>query len=90
MCPQMSLGPLDPREPRQGRWSSLDPCTRGGPIRHFFDEDFFQWLHSQIVIFDDYAYEGMDFTGSPDLMLPPGTNWGPQGENNFDSTLSIF
>lgn len=28
---------------------------------------------------DDYAYGGMDFMGDPELMLPPGTQWGPQG-----------
>ena len=32
---------------------------------------------------DDYVYEDMDFTSDPDLMLPPGTKWGPQGENDF-------
>ena len=28
---------------------------------------------------DDYAYEGMDFTSDLDLILPPGTNWGLEG-----------
>lgn len=32
MHPRMILGPFDTREPRQGRWPSLDPRTRGGPI----------------------------------------------------------
>ena len=83
MRPRMSLGPFDTREPRQGRWSSLNPRIGGGLIWHFFEEDFFQWLHGQIVMINDYAYEGMDFTGDPDLMLPPGTKWGPQGENDL-------
>lgn len=77
MRPQMSLGPLDPREPRKGRWASLDPRTIGGPIHHFFREYFFEWLSGQILIINDYVYGGMDFTRDPNLILPPSTHWGP-------------
>ena len=42
------------------------------------------------MIIDDYAYDDMDFTDDPDLMLPPGTNWGPQGENNFLQYFKYF
>lgn len=66
---RMSLGPFDLREPRQGQRASLNPHIGGGPIWHFFE-----WLSGQIVMIDDYAYEGMDFIGDPDLMLPLGTN----------------
>lgn len=76
MRPRVILGPFDLRETRQGRWSSPDPRTGGGPLRNFFDEDFFQWLRSQIVIVDDNAYEGIDSTSDLDFMLPPGMNWG--------------
>lgn len=43
--PQMSLGLAGPRETRQRRWDSLIHRTRGGPIRHFFEDDFFEWLN---------------------------------------------
>ena len=29
---------------------------------------------------EDYAYVGMDFTGDPDLPLPPGGQWGDIGK----------
>ena len=74
MHPRMSLGPLVSREPRKGYWSSLNPRIGGGLIWHFFDEDIFWWIHSQILIIDDYAYESMDFANDLNLMLPPGTN----------------
>lgn len=82
----MSLGPLDLREPKHRRWAFLDPHTGGGPIRHFFEEYFFEWLNGQIVMIDDYAYEGMDFTRDPDLIFLLGTNWEPQGKKDFEST----
>jgi len=74
MRPRMSLGPLDPRELIKGQWASLDPRTGGGPIWYFIEEDFFEWLSGQIVMINEYAYEGMDFTDDPNLILPPRTN----------------
>lgn len=90
MRPQMSLGPLDPREPRQRQWALLDPRTGGGPIWHFFEEDFFVWLSGQIVMIENYAYEGMDFTSDPYLIFPPSTNWGPQGKKVYLRVLKVF
>ena len=29
---------------------------------------------------EDYAYSGIDFTGDPDLPLPPGGQWGDIGK----------
>ena len=39
---------------------------------------------------DDYAYEGMEFIDDLDLILPPGTKWGPQGKNYFSEKLNYF
>lgn len=90
MHPRMSWGPFDLMESRKGWWSSLDPHIGGGLIWHFFVEDFFQWLRGQIVMIDDYVYKGIDFTSEPDLMFPPRTKWGPQGENDFWKYLKYF
>ena len=73
MRPRIVTVPLGPREPRQARWAALLPLTGEGPVRHCFDDGFFDWLDSQIIMIEDYPYAGMNFTGDPELVLPPGT-----------------
>ena len=75
---------LGPREPRQARWAALIPRTREGPVRHFFDDGFFDWLNHQIIMMEDYPYAGMKFTGDPELVLPPSTQWGLDGKRRID------
>ena len=50
-----------------------------------FGDLFFIWLWDQILMVEDYTYAGMDFTGDPDLPLPPGGHWGDIG--NKQKTL---
>ena len=45
-----------------------------------FNDPFFRWLRDQILMVEDYAYVGMDFTKDPDLPLPPGGQWGDIGK----------
>ena len=80
MRPRIPTAPLGPREPRQGLWATLLPRTGEGLVRHYFDEGFFDWLDSQIIMIEDYPYAGMNFTGDPELVLPLGTQWGPDGK----------
>ena len=44
--------------------------TGAGRGRVKFGDMFFRWLQDQILMFEDYAYASMDFTGDPDLPLP--------------------
>ena len=37
-----------------------------------FGDPFFRWLQDQILMVDDYAYAGIDFSGDPNLPLPLG------------------
>ena len=37
-----------------------------------FGDPLFKWLQDHMLMVEDYAYAGMDFTGDPDLPLPPG------------------
>jgi hypothetical protein len=46
-----------------------------GPIVKY-DDEFFDWLRSQVIMVEDYAYAGLDFRGDPDLALPEGSQWG--------------
>ena len=50
-----------------------------------FSTAFFAWFRRHIVTIDDYAYEGVDFQGDRDLVLPEGAQWGAIGKN--DSTM---
>ena len=43
-----------------------------GRGRANFDDPFFRWLRDQMLMVEDYAYAGTDFTSDPDLPLPPG------------------
>ena len=45
-----------------------------------FGDMFFRWLQDQILMFEDYAYASMDFTGDPDLPHPPSGQWGDIGK----------
>ena len=50
--------------------------TRVGRGKVKFDDSFFRWLRDQILMVEDYAYVGTDFSRDPDLLLPPGGQWG--------------
>ena len=55
--------------------------TGAGRGKVMFGDPFFQWLRDQILMVEDYAYVGTDFNGDPDLLLPPGGQWGDIGKN---------
>jgi hypothetical protein len=41
---------------------------------------FFQRLRDQLIMIEDYAYDGADFYGDLDLALPEGAHWGDIGK----------
>ena len=45
-----------------------------------FDDLFFRWLRDQLLMVEDYAYAGTEFSGDPDLPIPPGGKWGDIGK----------
>ena len=50
--------------------------TGAGREKVKFGDLFFRWLRDQILMVEDYAYTGTDFSGDPNLPLPPGRQWG--------------
>ena len=50
--------------------------TGVGRGRVKFGDPFFRWLWDQILMVEDYAYAGTDFTRDIDLPLPPRRQWG--------------
>ena len=54
--------------------------TGAGRGKVKFGDPFFRWLRDQILMVEDYAYVGTDFSGDPHLPLPPGGQWGDIGK----------
>ena len=54
------------RDPRMQRWVWIMAHT---------EED-----KDQLLMVEDYAYVGTDFSGDPDLLLPLGGQWGDIGK----------
>ena len=54
--------------------------TAVGRGRVKFVDPFFGWLRDQILMVEDYAYAGTNFTEDPDLPFPPGGQWGDIGK----------
>ena len=48
-----------------------------------YNDVFFDWLRSQLMMVDDYAYTGFDFRGDPDLVLPEGFQWEDLGKKSI-------
>jgi hypothetical protein len=49
-----------PWDPRMKRWVELMECHVTSPIIKYNDV-FFDWLRTQMLMVDDYAYAGVDF-----------------------------
>ena len=64
------------RDPCMQRWVRIMARTEAGRGKVKFDDPFFLWLRDQLLMVEDYAYAGTNFSGDPDLPLPPGGQWG--------------
>ena len=72
MRPQVTFWSLRTWDPRMLRWVQVMARTGAGRGRVKFGDPFFRWLQDQILMVEDYAYVGTNFTGDPNLPLPPG------------------
>ena len=52
---------------------------RGVPIIKY-DDVFFQWLRTQLLMVEDYVYARIDFGGEPYMALTDGSQWGDLGK----------
>ena len=50
--------------------------TGAGKGKVKFGDPFFRWLQDLILMVEDYAYAGREFSGDPVLPLPPDGQWG--------------
>ena len=54
-------------------------------------EDFFNRLDQDILVVDDYGYDGIDFRQDPDLVLPDDEDWDASlGKKHIISLNAIF
>ena len=58
------------------RWVQVMARIGVGRGKVKFGHLFFRWLRDQILMVEDYAYIGTNFTRDLDLPLPPGGQWG--------------
>ena len=78
--PRVHLPDGGPREPRMRRWGRLLCKGGGGAVGRTFRPEFFAHWDQMPLYIDDYPYSGMSYCGDPDLPLPPGRVWGPDGK----------
>jgi hypothetical protein len=80
-----------PHDPRIKRWVDLMAQHAFGPIVKYKDV-FFNYLRTQILMVDDYAYVGLDLRGDSDLALPKGSLFGDIGKKEilFISCFLLF
>ena len=80
MRPHVVFIELRLRDSHIKRWVRIIACTGVGRGKVKFGDPFFRWIRDQILMVEDYAYVGTDFSGDPDLPLPPGWQWGHIGK----------
>jgi hypothetical protein len=78
---QVEWGIPSPHDPRMKRWVNLMAQHAASPIVRYNDV-FFYWLRTQMLMVDNYAYVGIEFRDL-DLSLLEGSQWGDIGKNEF-------
>jgi len=90
LIPQhLTVDVLGPQEPKLIRWVSVmarHPDEGATFVR--FSDSYFHWLEDQVFAVQDFPYAGMDFRGSPDMVLPQGEQWDDRGTLFFTSFLN--
>ena len=77
LSPAVPLRVHCPRQPRLSRWREIFLRQGGrGSVESVYDDDFYLWWERKIPTLDQFPYDGMDFWGDNDLVLPPGGAWG--------------
>ena len=76
MRPQVLFIDLRALDPHMQRWVWIMARTGVGRGKVKFGDPFFRWLRDQLLMVEDYAYAGTDFSNDPNLPLPPRGLWG--------------
>jgi hypothetical protein len=65
------------------QWNEVMQQLGGGSMPTPYDNEFFHWWQWQIIVINDYPYEGIDYQGDCDMSFPPGSAFGEIDENWF-------
>ena len=74
MCTWVAIPSFTSRDLSMLKWSGLLSRLGGGRQPHF-TEDFFSRLDHDILVVNDYEYDGIDFHQDPDLEIPEDEDW---------------
>ena len=64
--------------------------TSGSEAKVKYESAFFRWLEDQLLMVEDYVYEGAEFIGNPDQPLPAGTQWCDIGNKKLQDIYCFF
>ena len=93
MRSQVSMSRLDAEEPRMLRWVYVMARHGGRGSKVVYKTVFFHWLRNQLLMIEDYGYEGPKFYEGLELPLPKGEDWYDQGKKdaiNYFFNFSII
>ena len=71
----MTMRIIEPKDPRMLRWVYIMDRHGGGGPKVIYGSSFFRWLRVQLLMVEDYSYEGADFWDDLELTLPKGEEW---------------
>ena len=77
--PQITITRLEPEDPRMLAWVTAMPCLGSAVPKVSYGAGFFRWLRNQLLMIEDYAYDGVDFHHDPELVLLEGEMWDDRG-----------
>ena len=72
------------------QWIEIMAHTSGGRSKVKYGSTFFHWLEDQILMVEDYAYDGTYFRGDPYLPLLACAQWGDIGKKNTQDIYYFF
>ena len=61
-------------------WVKAMPHLGGGGPKVSYGSGFFHLFRNQLLMVEDYAYEGENFQHDPKLVLPDGEVWDDWGK----------
>ena len=68
----MTITRVDPVDLRMLTWVTVMPLLEGGGPKVTYSSGFFCWLRNQLLMVEDYAYEGENFRNDLELVFPKG------------------
>ena len=91
MRQQVTITILDPEDPRMLAWVTVMPHLGGGGPKVSYGSGFFRWFRNQLLMVEEYAYEGAEFRDDLEPSLPEGEEWDERGkERHYPLVFLIF